>query len=154
MPHCQFAFAKIYRIPIFQIISKVDKLVPRFVQGVVGHLNGMPGVFISCVFSASLSTVSANLNTLAGIIYLDFIKPLRSYRHTERRANLLMKTIIILLGIECAMGAVIIEKFSSIFQLANTVAGTCTGAIFGVFTAGMLYPWANNHVSQTLLLDC
>lgn len=124
-------------------------MIPHFVQEVVGHIIGMPGIFISCVFSASLSTVSANLNSLAGIIYLDFIKPLKFYRHTERRANLIMKTIIVLFGIECAIGAFAVEKFSSIFQLMNTVAGTCSGSFFGVFTLGMLYPWANKHVRQT-----
>lgn len=134
-----------------QTVNKVDKLVPHFVQDVVGHITGMPGLFISCVFSASLSTVSANLNSFAGVIYLDFIKPLKSYRHTERRANFIMKTIIVLLGIECAMGALVVEKFESIFQMMNTVAGTSTGAIIGVFTVGMLYPWANKHVSHNIL---
>lgn len=137
----------IFKVLILQLVSKADKMVPRFVQDVVGHITGMPGVFISCVFSASLSTVSANLNSLAGVIYMDFIKPLKSYQHTEKKAYLIMKTIIVLLGIECAMGALVVEKFDSIFQLMNTVAGTSTGAIIGVFTAGMLYPWANKHVS-------
>lgn len=127
-------------------------MIPHFVQDVVGHITGMPGVFISCVFSASLSTVSANLNALAGLIYLDVIKPLKSYHHTERKANLIMKTIIVILGIECALGALVVEKFSSIFQLMNTVAGTSLGASFAVFTLGMLNPWANKHVSYILPL--
>lgn len=135
------------------MVSKADKMIPRFVQDVVGHITGMPGVFISCVFSASLSTVSANLNALAGVVYMDFIKPMKAYHHTERKANLIMKTIIVLLGIECALGALIVEKFSSIFQMMNTVAGTSTGAIFGVFTVGMLYPWANKHVIKDILLS-
>lgn len=137
---------------IFQMVSKADKMIPRFVQDVVGHIAGMPGVFISCVFSASLSTVSANVNSLAGLIYLDFIKPLKFYRHTERRAHLIMKTIIVLLGIECAAGALIVEKFGSIFQLMNTIAGMTTGPTFGVFTIGMLYPCANKHVSVSVMV--
>lgn len=128
-------------------MSKADKLVPRFVEDVVGHMSGMPGMFISCVFSASLSSVSATMNALSGVIYLDYIKPLKFYRHTERRANIIMKAIIILFGIECIFGVFFVAKFSSLFQLVNTVGGTIIGAKFGVFTLGMLWPWANKHVN-------
>lgn len=121
--------------------------MPRFVQDVAGHMRGMPGVFISCVFSASLSAVSATMNSLAGLIYLDFIKPLKFYRHTEKSANLIMKAIVILFGIECIFGALLVEKFHSLFQLMLTVGGTVIGAKFGIFTLGMLYPWANKHVN-------
>lgn len=105
-------------------------------------------MFISCIFSASLSAVSATMNSLSGVIYLDYIKPLKFYRHTERKANLIMKTIIALFGIECVFGVFFVSKFTSLFQLVNTVGGTIVGAKFGVFTLGMLWPWANRHVSQ------
>lgn len=129
-------------------MSKADKLVPRFVEDVAGQMSGMPGVFISCVFSASLSTVSATMNSLAGIIYLDYVKPLKFYRHTERKANLIMKAIIILFGFECVFGAFFVAKFSSLLQLIITVGGTIIGAKFGIFTLGMLYPWANRQVNR------
>ena len=47
------------------------------------------------------------------------------------------------MGTFCAVAGVIVEHFQSIFQVINTVAGITTGAIFGAFTIGMLYPWAN-----------
>lgn len=120
--------------------------MPRFVQDVAGDIAGMPGVFISCVFSASLSTVSATLNSIAGILYSDFIRPLKLFRHNDVNANFTMKLTVLTIGIVCAMGGFIVEHFKSIFQVVNTVAGVCTGAVFGVFTLGMLYPWANKTV--------
>lgn len=128
------------------IVSKYDKMVPRFVQDVAGHIPGMGGIFISCVFSASLSTVSANLHATAGIIYADYVRPFKFFAHTDANANLTMRIIIFLLGTVCAFGGVLVECFESIFQVMNTVAGTTTGAKFGVFTLGMLYPWANQKV--------
>lgn len=41
------------------------------------------------------------------------------------------------------MSGIIVEHFESIFQIVVTVTGMFTGATFGVFTMGMLYPWAN-----------
>lgn len=40
---------------------------------VVGHLHGLPGIFLAGLVSSALSTMSASLNTLSGIIYKDFI---------------------------------------------------------------------------------
>lgn len=122
-------------------------MIPHFVQDVVGNIPGMPGIFISCVFSASLSTVSASLNSLAGVVYSDLIRPMKIIRHTESNANHTMKGIVFIIGTFCAFGGLFVEKFSSIFQAINTVAGVSVGAVFGVFTLGMLSPWTNRHVS-------
>lgn len=54
-----------------------------------------------------------------------------------------MKGIIILVGIYCILMGLVVAKFSSIFQVMNTVMGLTQGAIFGVFSLGMLYPRAN-----------
>lgn len=101
------------------------------------------GIFISCVFSASLSTVSAISHSISGIVYNDYIRPRKWFAHTDFNANLTMRFIIICLGTICALAGVVVERFDSIFQISMTIAGTFIGATFGVFTLGMLYPWAN-----------
>lgn len=57
-----------------------------------------------------------------------------------------MRLIIFTLGTFCAISGIMVERFGSIFQMVTTVAGMCTGAIFGAFSMGMLYPWANKQV--------
>lgn len=123
--------------------------MPRFVRDVAGHLPGMSGIFISCVFSASLSTVSAGLHAVSGIIYSDYIRPFKFFQHNDVNANRTMRITIFLLGTFCAISAVFIERFHSIFQCMQTVSGIATGAKFGVFTIGMLYPFANQKVWST-----
>lgn len=108
--------------------------------------DSLAGVFISCVFSASLSTVSASLHSLSGVIYNDYIRPRKWFAHTDANANLTMRLIIFAMGTYCAAAGIIVENFQSIFQVINTVAGITTGAIFGAFTMGMCYPWANQKV--------
>lgn len=104
------------------------------------------GIFISCVFSASLSTVSAVLHAISGIIYNDYIRPRKWITHSDANANFSMRLIIFILGTFCSLSGFIVERFGSIFQTVTTVCGMATGAIFGVFTMGMLYPWANKQV--------
>lgn len=122
-------------------------MVSRFVQDIIGDMTGMTGVFISSIFSASLSTISITLNTQAGIIYMDFIRPLNLIRHTERNSNYSMKFLIFLIGTFSIVGGIAIEKLGSLFRLVYTLSGICGGPIVGVFTLGMLHPWANRHVS-------
>lgn len=96
------------------------------------------------MFSASLSTVSAISHAISGIVYNDYIRPRKWFAHTDSNANLSMRIIIILLGTICALAGIIVEHFESIFQIVMTVTGIFVGATFGVFTMGMLYPWANS----------
>lgn len=127
-------------------VTKYDKLMPRFVQDVAGHIRGMPGIFISCVFSASLSTVSAALHSVSGVIYSDYVRPMKWFADTDVNANRTMRLIICLIGTFCAFSGILVENFQSIFQLINTVSGMTAGAKFGVFTMAMLYPSANEWV--------
>ncbi|XP_030369982.1 sodium-coupled monocarboxylate transporter 2 [Scaptodrosophila lebanonensis] len=132
--------------PMLQgVVEKVDKMVPYFVQDVVGHLKGMPGVFISCVFSAALSTMSASLNSLAGIIYFDYIKP--HIHHTEHKANIVMKLFIFSVGVFCILGGIFVSKFSSLLQIIYCIGGIIFGSIGGVFLLGMLIPRAHSRAA-------
>lgn len=122
-------------------VEKADKLMPFFVQDVVGHLKGMPGVFISCVFSAALSTMSASMHSLAGIVYFDYIKP--RIKHTEKRANFIMKILVFFTGVYCILAGAVVEKFTSILQMVYSIGGVTFGAVFGVFLMGMFVPKAH-----------
>ncbi|XP_017844652.1 sodium-coupled monocarboxylate transporter 2 [Drosophila busckii] len=132
--------------PLIQgVVSKLDKMVPYLVQDVVGHLSGMPGVFISCVFSAALSTLSASINSLSGIVYFDYIKP--RIEHTEHKANIIMKLFVLLTGVYCVLAGFFVERLSSILQIVFSIVGVSYGALTGVFLLGMLIPRAHGRAA-------
>lgn len=132
------------------MVSKPDKMMPFFIQDIMGNLSGMPGLFISCVFSASLSSLSAHLNSLAGVVYFDYIKPY--IRHTEARANGIMKMVIVIMGAYCILGGVMVQRFKSILQTMWTVQGINTGAVVGVFLLGMFVPRVNGKVAMSSII--
>uniref|UniRef100_T1GDF5 Uncharacterized protein n=1 Tax=Megaselia scalaris TaxID=36166 RepID=T1GDF5_MEGSC len=120
------------------VVQKQDQMLPFFVQQTVGNIVGMSGFFISSVFSASLSTLSANLNSLSGIIYFDYIK--RNVKHTEEKANFIMKIIVCLTGIYCIFGGLVVERFHSLIEVCVTWTGVAFGCLFGVFMMGFFVP--------------
>lgn len=48
--------------------------MPLYVIDSMGHINGLSGLFVAGIFSASLSTVSASLNSLAAVTIEDYCK--------------------------------------------------------------------------------
>lgn len=92
-------------------------MMPYFVQDVTSDYKGMPGVFISCVFSAGLSTMSASLNSLSGIIYEDWVRPFNFFKHSDRASNLSMKTIVVVLGLYCVAMGLVVDQFQNILQM-------------------------------------
>ncbi|XP_011686242.1 PREDICTED: putative sodium-dependent multivitamin transporter isoform X2 [Wasmannia auropunctata] len=56
-------------------ISSPDMLMPLYVMDTMSNIPGLPGLFVAGIFSASLSTISGTLNSLAAITLEDYIKP-------------------------------------------------------------------------------
>ncbi|KAG8298486.1 hypothetical protein J6590_013663 [Homalodisca vitripennis] len=55
-------------------IARKDQLLPLFVVETMGDIPGLSGLFVAGIFSASLSTVSACLNSLAAVTLEDYVK--------------------------------------------------------------------------------
>lgn len=126
-----------------------DRLLPNFVQSVAGHIEGMSGLFVACLFCASLSIVAPILHSLSGILYKDCIRPLNLFPDNDANANRAMRLIIFAVGTYCAFSSALVEEFQSAFQVLNAVTSMTTGAKVGVFTMGLFWPWTNINVNST-----
>lgn len=90
--------------------------------------------------------MSAGLNTLAGVIYEDFIKPMMPAGTTEKTASNIMKLLVIILGVFSTTMVFIVEHLGSILPLSISFGGMTGGPILGIFSLGMLIPFANTKV--------
>lgn len=123
-------------------ISSNDMLMPYFVMQTMGHIPGLPGLFIAGIFSATLSTVSGMLNSLAAIILEDHIKPvyvLMGSKFPERYGSLVGKILAILIGILCVLTAYLAKYFGSLIQAGLSILGAIGGPTLGLFTLGMFF---------------
>lgn len=89
--------------------------------------------------------MSANLNSLAGIIYEDYIRPFKLFKHSDASAKLTMKILILFSGLYCIVMGLVVEQFGHLLQMVVTIASVTQGAVMGIFCLGMLWPWANKH---------
>uniref|UniRef100_A0A1A8UQT6 Solute carrier family 5 (Sodium-dependent vitamin transporter), member 6 n=1 Tax=Nothobranchius furzeri TaxID=105023 RepID=A0A1A8UQT6_NOTFU len=67
-----------------------DQMVLYFVMDVFRNLPGLPGLFVACLFSGALSTISSAFNSLATVTMEDLIKP-HFPNMTETKATFLSK---------------------------------------------------------------
>ncbi|CAF0997996.1 unnamed protein product [Rotaria sordida] len=66
-------------------IEDIDQILPYFVMEVLSDKKGLPGVFLACIFSGSLSTISSGLNSLSAVIIEDIYKGLLNRQLTDER---------------------------------------------------------------------
>ncbi|XP_049537294.1 sodium-coupled monocarboxylate transporter 1-like [Anopheles darlingi] len=118
-------------------ITKIDQILPYYIMDVGAKIPGLPGLFVSGIFSAALSTMSSVLNTLAGTIYEDFIRH-RMPNATEKTASNIMKLLVVLLGV-LVLGLVFVaERMGQVMHIAISLSGVTSGTMLGMFTFGMI----------------
>ncbi|KAF1374560.1 hypothetical protein PFLUV_G00230360 [Perca fluviatilis] len=124
--------------------SSKDAMVIYFVMDMLQGLPGLPGLFIACLFSAALSTISSAFNSLATVTMEDLIKP-HFPTMTEARATLLSKALAMSYGLLCLAMAYLTHLMGdSVLQVALKIFGMVGGPILGLFCLGMFFPWANS----------
>ncbi|XP_074646201.1 sodium-coupled monocarboxylate transporter 1-like [Tubulanus polymorphus] len=131
------------------IVQRGDQVLPHLVMEILRFLPGMPGVFMSCVFSAALSTVSSGVNALATVCLEDFIRPcyeqIKNIDLPERAATILSKLLALAMGL-LTLGLAFLASVmpSTLVQISLSIFGMAGGPILGVFTAGILFPFINS----------
>ncbi|KYN10745.1 Sodium-coupled monocarboxylate transporter 1 [Trachymyrmex cornetzi] len=125
-------------------IRKPDQLLPYFVMELSEAIPGLPGLFVSGVFSAALSTMSTGLNSMSGVIYEDMIKPCLRKPISNVGASRIMKAIVVIIGAICVGLVFMVEKLSGLIQAGKSLSGITAGPLLGMFSLGMLFPMANS----------
>ncbi|XP_054618651.1 solute carrier family 5 member 6a isoform X1 [Dunckerocampus dactyliophorus] len=120
-----------------------DQMVLYFVMDVFKDLPGLPGLFVACLFSGALSTISSAFNSLATVTMEDLIKP-HFPNMTESKATLLSKGLALAYGLICLAMAYIASLMGSVLQAALSIFGMVGGPLLGLFCLGMFFPWANS----------
>ncbi|NP_956662.1 sodium-coupled monocarboxylate transporter 2 [Danio rerio] len=124
------------------LISAPDQLMPYFVMEILGAFPGLPGLFVACAFSGTLSTVAASINALATVMYEDFVSQCFPDL-SNRAASWISKALCVAFGVACTTMAVAASYMGGIVQAALSIHGMCGGPVLGLFSLGILFPFTN-----------
>ncbi|XP_052037355.1 sodium-coupled monocarboxylate transporter 2 [Apodemus sylvaticus] len=124
------------------VISAPDQLMPYFVMEIFATMPGLPGLFVACAFSGTLSTVAASINALATVTFEDFVKS--CFPHlSDTLSTWISKGLCLLFGVMCTSMAVVASLMGSVVQAALSIHGMCGGPMLGLFTLGLVFPFVN-----------
>ncbi|XP_077785846.1 sodium-coupled monocarboxylate transporter 2 [Podarcis muralis] len=123
-------------------ISAPDQLMPYFVMIIFSTTPGLPGLFVACAFSGTLSTVAASINALATVTFEDFVKHCLP-NLSERTSTWVSKGLCIVFGVICTSMAVAASFMGPVVQASLSIHGMCGGPMLGLFTLGIIFPCTN-----------
>lgn len=124
-----------------------DQLLPFMVMDRLTFLPGLPGLFVACLFSASLSSISSGLNALAIVILEDILK-----LYWERAGSTPSATwqtrIAKILGFVAGglvIGIAFIAQYlgQTVLQIMLSIFGMVGGPLLGLFISGIFFPFIN-----------
>ncbi|CAL8115706.1 unnamed protein product [Orchesella dallaii] len=125
-------------------IKKPDAIIPYFVIEELAFIPGMMGIFVSCIFSAVLSSVSSTLNSLAAVTWEDFLSKIEIFKSmkstNQAHCTKVLAVIYGVLSVIIAFGA---QNLGALFQVVMTAVGATSGPLGGIFLCGLFIPFMN-----------
>ncbi|XP_017285428.1 sodium-coupled monocarboxylate transporter 1 [Kryptolebias marmoratus] len=124
------------------LVSSPDQLIPHMVMHIFTNNPGLPGLFLAAVYSGSLSTVSSCISALAAVTLEDLIKP--HTKLSEKQQLVVSKALSLFYGLVCIGMAGIASFLGGMMQAVAVIGSVTGGPLLGVFSLGMLCPFANS----------
>ncbi|KAL7829100.1 hypothetical protein SRHO_G00327340 [Serrasalmus rhombeus] len=124
-------------------ISAPDQYMPYMVLDIFRDLPGVPGLFLACAYSGTLSTVSTSINAMAAVTMEDLLKPCL-IGSSQRKQILLSKALSFMYGASCVTTAALCSLLDwGVLQGSFTVMGVVNGPLLGAFILGIFIPATN-----------
>ncbi|CAF1663663.1 unnamed protein product, partial [Adineta ricciae] len=124
-------------------IKNIDQILPYFIMETLGDKKGVPGLFLACVFSGTLSTISSGLNSMAAIIIEDIYKGLLRQKLDKKQQGYLSQCASIFVGVIIVLLTYVISYLGPIINAGVSLTNALCGPIMGVFFLGLFVPRAN-----------
>jgi len=133
-----YAFYKTHGDPLASgQITRGDQILPYFV--VTQLPAGLPGLLIAAIFAASMSTVSAGVNSLTSATLCDFYQTLSKQDSLTERALLgRARWLTLFYGVlVTGLAFSIASMKSNLIESVNTIIGLVGGPMLGLFLLGV-----------------
>ena len=120
-------------------IGKADQILPYFVVHELPH--GLPGILIAAIFAASMSTISAGLNSLASATMVDFQQRLSSKPLPPDATQILhARYWTLFYGAIVIALAFLVSHLGNLVESVNTIIGLVGGPLLALFLTGVFVP--------------
>lgn len=125
-------------------ISKIDEIVPFYVEDKFLHLPGMLGLVMATLFNSALTLAVSNLNSLATVTFEDFLSHIPALKDLKDTQQLnTIKIIGFIYGLLIIGISFLVAMLSGVIESSMLMTSATSGPLLGVFLLAMLVPCAN-----------
>lgn len=133
-----YAFYQVHGDPLAAgHIRKADQILPYFV--VTELPVGFPGLFIAAIYAASMSTISAGINSLTSASLIDLYQRLWPRANPDEQFQLRLARYLTLLYGALVIGlAFLVQFLGTLLEASNSIIGLVGGPMLGLFCLGIM----------------
>lgn len=125
-------------------ISKIDEIVPFYVEDKFLNLPGMLGLVMATLFNSALTLAVSNLNSLATVTFEDFLSHIPALKDLKDTQQLnTIKIIGVIYGLLIISISFLVAMLSGVIESSMLMTSATSGPLLGVFLLAMLVPCAN-----------
>ncbi len=138
-----YAFYQVYP-DLLAGLSGSDRILPFFVAQ--NLFSPLPGLFLAAILAATMSTVSAGINSLTTATLIDFTDAGRQESATQAEEQLKVRTArrwTVFYGLLTTLLALVVSKLGTVLEASNKISGFFGGPLLGIFILGVFSQRAN-----------
>ncbi|KAJ2940557.1 hypothetical protein O0L34_g6492 [Tuta absoluta] len=125
-------------------IAAPDEVLAFYVQDQFGFLPGMLGLFLGSVFNGALSFMVSNVNSLATVMWEDFVSAAPAFKDIGDKQQLtVIKIIGVMFSVLIMCLSLCVGLVGGVIESALLVTSATSGALLGVFLLAAIFPIAN-----------
>uniref|UniRef100_A0A1I8Q3V8 Sodium/solute symporter n=1 Tax=Stomoxys calcitrans TaxID=35570 RepID=A0A1I8Q3V8_STOCA len=125
-------------------INKADEILPFYVEDQLAFIPGFLGIFMATLFNGALCMMVSNLNSLATVVWEDFLTLIPKFKNLADRQQLsLIKAVTVVCGILIMGVAFGVGLLSGVIESSMMAFSATSGPLLGCFILAMLVPIAN-----------
>lgn len=127
------------------VIQDQTQYLPYLVAELFRGYHGMSGLFVAGIFSASLSTISSGINSMAAVLWEDVFLEFQTFKSmTKSHANTFVKVMSLALGVVPIVLALLIQFVGGhIMTIGITLDSLLSGAFCTIITAAYFVRFIN-----------
>ncbi|XP_076063706.1 sodium-coupled monocarboxylate transporter 1-like [Oratosquilla oratoria] len=125
-------------------LKKPGLVVLSYVLQKLTIIPGLAGLFVAAIYSAVLSSVSTQVNSMTALIWEDFLKGKKCFEGwSPVKIGHLQKCIVAVSGVVGILMGFLAESFSTLMEAVLSILGVFAGPMVGLFLVAVFLPWVN-----------
>ncbi|XP_037787388.1 sodium-coupled monocarboxylate transporter 1-like [Penaeus monodon] len=126
------------------LITKKDQILPFYVMDRLSSIPGLSGLFVACIFSGSLSTISSGVNSQAAVTWEDVFSRRPGCANLSKTTQAwITKFFALGYGILATGLAFLGDHLSGVLQGTIAITSSVSGPILAVYVMGLFLPSTN-----------